>query len=173
MSNQPSMETWTNTTAGRVFIRKIDARGTLAGELLGSGRSIHLSPQERRINQEMAATKELDVFSNGTLQPVRLLDGDEDYAEIASNPNHISESDIRSLVKGHHKTLDKRLRDIQNPSALQRMLALAHEEDATVGTIEKIRARMQEIAPSLYEEVTPVGGPVKDRDGGLRAVTPR
>jgi hypothetical protein len=167
------IETWENTTKGRVFVRKFDARGQLAGELVGAGRSFHLTPQERRINQEMAASEGLDVFKNGILQPVRLLEGDEDYEEIASNPNHVSDSDIRKMVKSHHKTFEKRLSEIQNPSALQRVLEIAKAEDCSISTEAKIKTRLQELSPSLYEEVVPAGGPDMDHRGGTKAVTPR
>lgn len=165
------METWENATKGRVWIKKFGADGRLRDEIVGSGRSIHLTDAERRINQEMAATEELDVFKNGILQPLRILDGTEAAKEIAENPNHLSDSDIKSLVRGHHKTLDARLKAIRNPSALQRLLEAAREEDASISVLERIKARLSEVAPSLYDEVTPIGGDA--RDGGLRPVTPR
>lgn len=167
-------ETWENSTPGRVVVRKFDARGTLGHELVGSKRKIAITPQERKINQEMAASEDLDVFKNGTMQPVRLIEGNEETQEIASNPNHVSESDIRAMVKGHHKTLEKRLTEIRNPSALQRLLEVARDEDASVSTVEKIKARLQEVSPSLYEEVTPVGGPSGPGPVGVtKAVTPK
>lgn len=165
-------ERWENATKGRVVIRKFDARGNLGHEMVNAGRSINLTPQERKTNQEMAATEELDVFSNGTMQPLRLLEGTEEAKEIASNPNHLSDSDVKVLVKGHHKTLEKRLVDISNPSALQRMLEVARVEDCSVSTVQKIQDRLMEVAPSLVQEVTPVGTSGDDKIG-LRPVTPK
>lgn len=166
------LESWMNSTPGRVWVNKFDARGNLAAEIIASGRTFHLSPQERRVNQEMAASEELDVFSNGTLQPVRLLEGDESDVEIASKPNHLSDSDIKDLVKAHHKTLEKRLEQISNPSALERVLEAALEVDASVSTVERIKSRMREVAPSLYTEVATVSGPAVGREK-LKAVTPK
>lgn len=175
------METWTNQTASRVWVKKFGADGRLRDEIVAGDRPVHLTRQERQINQEMAANEELDIFKNGTMQAtdatMKLLDGTEDAKEIAENPNHLSDSDIKSLVKSHHKTLEGRLKEIRNPVALQRLLEAARTEDASISTVERIRARLAEVAPSLYEEVTPVGGPsgqiADPRQGGLRAVTPK
>lgn len=167
-------ERWENATKGRVVVRKFDARGNLGHEMVNPGRAVNLTPQERITNQELAANEELDVFKNGTMQPLRLLDGSEDAQEIASNPNHLSDSDVKSLVKGHHKTLEKRLSEITNPAALQRLLEVAKSEDSSISTVQKIQDRLTEVAPSLVSEVVPVpSGGMTDAPVTIKPVTPK
>mgnify|MGYP003340307929 FL=1 len=69
-SNQ---EAWKNVTPGTVAVLKFDKRGDLAHEIISGGKMVNLTPEERRINQEMCAEEELDFFTNGVLVPVRQI----------------------------------------------------------------------------------------------------
>lgn len=170
----PETETWRNATRGRVWVKKFGADGKLRDEIVASDRVVHLTPQERLMNQEMAAREDMDVFNNGILQPVRLIDGSEEAKEIAGNPNHITDDDITKLVKSHHKTLDARLKDISNPAALQRMLEVAKEQDASFSTVGRIKERLGEVAPEMVNEITQVTTQTDPQGmGGIRPVTPR
>lgn len=184
------LETWKNPTAGRVWVNRIDHRGDLKKvEIVGSGRVVHLSPAERRLNQEMAANVDQDVFANGTLTPIRLVGDDaEEAAAFAANPNMMTEGDMRTLVakpKGKADTFVERLGEIKNPGTLQRLLSLAREEDASLSRVEAIQARLGEVAPAIHVErvsstaPTPVSAeaaaspsPSSRRQGSSRAVTP-
>lgn len=171
-----TMETWENGTLGRVVIKKFGADGKLRDEVVAGGRTFHITEQERRINQEMAATQSLDIFTNGVLQPneatMKLLDGTESAREIAENPNFIGEADLKALVKSHWKALQSRLQEIDQPHALVRLLEIAKETDASYATVSRIQERLQEVSPTSYTEVVTVGGPVDTRSG-IKPVTPR
>lgn len=172
-------ETWQNVTAGRVVINRIDHRGELTKTtIVDPGKKFSLTTEERKMNQELAARADLDVFSNGFLQPVRILDSVDDAREIAANPNLMSEAEMRALMKPSVKTPDfaQKLATVTNSAALERLLALAEEEDATISKHEAIRARLREASPDLFAErvaetASPVGagGPSQRRP---RAVTP-
>jgi hypothetical protein len=170
MSNT-DLETWKNATLGRVVLKKYNQRGELSDEMVGGGRVFHISPKERRINQEMAANSDLDMFKNGQLTPVRLIDTEEDAKELASNPNAMSETEMHELFKGNWKTFDARVQQVSNAVTLQRMLQVASEMDATLRQVEVVKARLEEIAPSEITEITPAGS--VDERTGLRPVTPR
>jgi hypothetical protein len=168
-------EAWRNHTAGTVFVRRLDHRGDFnRHEEVGSGRVCHISPEERRMNSEMAASEELDMFRNGTLQPLRLLDTSDEARELASNPNVMSEADMRALVKGHHKTFESRLGSIRSLSALQRLRAIAHDEDAPVKRVEAIEARIRQVQPGMAQRPAPSAASAGDgRMSFGRPVTPR
>ena len=185
-----TLETWKNPPAGRVWINRLDHRGELGKvEIIGSGRVFHLSPAERRLNQEMAVNPDLDIFTNGTLTPIRLLGTDEaEAAAFANNPNLMTESDMRNLVgkaKGKQDAFAERLAGIRNPATLERLLALAREEDAPLSRVEAIQARLAELGQSFVQErvattAVPISGDTPDRgparknarEGAARAVTP-
>lgn len=171
---EKELETWENGTRGRIGVLKFDRRGELRNELVRPKARVHLTPDERKINQERAAEDRLDVFQNGHLIPVRLLDGTEDAKEIASNPNLMAESDLRELFKRQWKAFGSKVNEITNPMTLNRLLALAEDDDvnATVKQVSIIKARISEVSgEDETVELEPVGD---GRElGGLVPTTPR
>jgi hypothetical protein len=143
-------EVWMNATLGTVFVLKMDHRGELTRhEQVNSGRKFNITTEERRLNMERAADESLNVFTNGTLVPVRLIAEDEESRELASNPNAMSESDMASLLSGHFKTFEAKLNQIRNSSTLERMLAVAYEQDASVKRVDRIRERLDQVGSGL------------------------
>jgi hypothetical protein len=95
---------------------------------------------------------------------VRLIDSAEDYAEHANNPNNLSESDMVDLFKLSAAAFKKRLAEIQNPAAMDRIVTLSEDESnkATLAQVKAAQARLEELRPSkigkqLFKEtaVTP------------------
>lgn len=150
-------ETWTSTRAGDLYLETIDAQGNLKTTVVRSGGKITLTPMERQINQERAYSDDVDFFKNGALVPVRLLESAEDYAEIANNPNHIDEKDMLDILKLNTNALKKRLSEVTNDQAVERMLELARDEDNDLDiTMAKFRAienRLTELRPDEREIV--------------------
>jgi hypothetical protein len=186
------LETWKNPTEGRVWVNRLDHRGELTRtEIIGSGRTFHLTAAERRLNQEMAVNPDLDIFSNGTLTPVRLIGTDDaEAAAFASNPNLMTEGDMRTLVaRPKGKATDQfneRLATIRNPATLERLLSLAREEDAPLSRVEAIQGRLAEVSstpmpservvttalPSNTDATEPSSAGKRSRMPASRAVTP-
>lgn len=169
------LEMWENPGRSRVVVTKLAANGQRRSEIVNGGRKFHISPLERRMNQELAFNEKLDVFKNGTLRPVRLIEGTEDAAEIASNPNHMSDSEMIDLLKGHAKTFAKRLNEIENGGTIERLLELAEspEVDASTSRVQLIRDRVAELSPGDVEEVVATGQVHDGMAGGIKAVTPK
>lgn len=176
------LEAWQNATKGRVVVRKYGVGGDIRQEMVGPNRVIQLSPQERRLNQELAWSEEADAFLNGTLQPVRLVEGDEDAEALASHPNHLSDTAAKKMFS---QSLDKfaaRLEEITNPAAMERLLGLA--EDPTTGASFHQHKMVEERLTKLLapEKIDHIKGHAPARDGRpdleiiegqSRAVTPR
>lgn len=150
----PDFETWKNATAATVVITKRDRSGNEVHEIINGGRNFTLTRDERLLNMDRAATDDLDVFKNGMLVPVRLLEGDEDAVEIAANPNLMTDTDMQALFKGHWRTFEAKVTEIRNPLALGRLLEIAQEIDATVRQVKIIEDRLEEVGPKGYTEVT-------------------
>lgn len=156
---KPKLETWQSGVKGIVAVKKFDRRGELKDEVIRAGQKFTITTEERIFNQDRAANPDLDDFRNGRLIPVRLLDGTEDAKEIASNPNLIGEGEMADLLKGHFKTLESKLKSISNTVALQRFLAVAEQNDATIKQVAAIRERIEEVNPVtvVERESRPVG----------------
>lgn len=158
MMFQPEeLETWKNSSRGTVVLKKFGERGTLVDEVVPGGRKIQLTPRERRYNQEIAANEELDVFHNGMLTPVRLIETEEDVAEIASNPNVITDSEMAELFKTNQKTFTAKVKAIQSLVVLERLAEIAKAQDARQSQIQVIEERIDEVNPSKVVERTRVG----------------
>lgn len=170
------LETWQNATKGRVVLKRNGANGPRA-EMIGPNKLFHITPVERRINQEAAATEELDVFLNGTLQPVRIPEDTEDYQALTSNPNLLG--DDEQIIRLFNAALDvfiERLSEIKQPAALERLRELSQidETGATVAQARAIVARLAEVQPELSNIHPDSPGTGTERVGSaVKAVTPR
>jgi hypothetical protein len=164
--NPHAKETWQNVTRGSVGILRLDVRGIEYGQVVQAGGKVSLSADERRLNQDRAATPPQDLFSNGTLVPAgswaaQLVsdDANDEYREIASNPNFMAESEMKELFKLRIDTFRKRLAEFQNPALVERVLELAHEHDAKASQVQAIKDRLSDFRPELLVEVESTGGP--------------
>lgn len=140
-------ETWQNATKGRVAVVQHDPKGGFRQTLVKGGGTIAISTEERVLNNDMAANEKLDVFKNGTMVPVRLIDGTEDLASIQSNPNLKSEGDLRDMFALQWKKFESEVGQIDNVTTLYRMREIAQEGDATVRQVNVIEARLADIDP--------------------------
>ncbi len=139
------LETWQSQARGRIVVKKRGEYGVEVEEMIPGGRTLHITHADRRMNQERAASSDLDVFSNGMLAPIR-LGGSAD--EFEQNANHLTESDMVALVKTHPKTFDKRLSEITNPVVIERLLEIAKAEDCTVKRVEALEAALDAVNPN-------------------------
>lgn len=162
-------ETWKNASRGKVWVRKTDRRGELKDELIKSGGLVKISTDDRQYNQELAASDRSDCFKNGRLVPVKILDTTEDAAEIAANPNLMSETDMVDLLGAHFKTFEKKIGEITNSVTLNRILDLAEERDEKVSKINLVKTRILDVSGNAPVEISVTG----DSGGGMGAVEPR
>lgn len=157
-------ETWKNATRGNVGVMKFDVKGNEVGTVVRAGKTVTLSVDERRLNQDKARSKKSDLFTNGTLEPVRLIDDPEltesaEYKEIVDNPNFISESEMREIFSAKRiDTFRNRLAEIENINVLSRIRQMADAEDAKVSQIDAIEERLAELRPANVVEIQTVGG---------------
>lgn len=141
--NDEAVEVWKNTAAGMRWCQVVDARGRENAKLVQSGRAFTITPFNRQLNQDMAASPKQDLFRNGTFVLVKAAK-DTDMDEIES-PDSLTDSEVLGLV---HDILAKTLtaeqvvRDITSPIALNRIhTQLVLEEDAPKHAIEVVKAK--------------------------------
>lgn len=150
-------EAWQNTSRGSVYVKKYGARGEETTVRVLGGQVVTLSPEERRLTTMAIPpkNKHLNVFENGVLVPLQLVDSAEDYEEIASNPNLLGDSDIREALRQKTPTLKKTLAEISNVNLVRRFQELAAEEEdkMTMPKIRAIEARLEELTASEVKKV--------------------
>lgn len=161
-------EVWKNATVGQVVIQRSSPNGLVRHELITGERTFSISPDDRRMNQNLAANSDLDLFANGTLQPVNLPEDTE--PGLLENPNHIPDSQLPSFFRLQIRTFTKRIEAITNMAMLERLRELGPGQDATVRQMEVIGARLAEVSPRVNppEEETDSQGMRR-----VRPVTPR
>lgn len=171
----PDLETWESSIAGRVVLKLRNTLGTLTATMVGPGKRAHLSPADRRYNQDKYATAAQDPFQNGTLRPVRLVEDDPDTAKLLSNPNLISADEMRALFKKPLPAFEARLATITLPVTIREIRRIAEDvEGATIRQLKAIEARLEAVAPTRFAEVTVAGGDPDDESPPAgRAVSAR
>jgi hypothetical protein len=148
---EAELEVWRNAARGLAVIKKFGVMGQIIEEQVQGGKTVHLTPKERRLNQEKAADDSLDVFKNGMLVPVHLIDSEEDTEELQANTNAMSESAMKALFRSQMPTFKAKIAEISNPTSLQRLVEVCGEVDGSVRQLETIQARLAEVSPQVTE----------------------
>jgi hypothetical protein len=147
MDQAPKMvEVWKNVAKGMRWYTRFDIAGRETDGKVMGGRTFTLTPFERQINQEKAATADLDLFRNGTFVLVR--EAAETQLEEIRSSSSLTQSEIESLVleiMAEPEQLDSVLAEIaDSPTTLDRFkeFAIAHGLDQPL--VEKIEAAFHE-----------------------------
>ncbi|QBQ74866.1 hypothetical protein [Caudovirales GX15bay] len=137
------VEVWRNASAGKVYINRIGEYGRKFSEVISAGRAFQITPTERRLNQSACAQADLDMFTNGTLEPVNLLDDEPDTERLRTNPNLITDRDMRALFRLKGEVFRQRIEQITNTAAIHRLLEAARDEryNASLAQFEALKLR--------------------------------
>lgn len=146
-STEDAMELWENATEASTVVQKIGADGNLREERVDGGRKLHITPRDRKTNQEICAEEENDPFLNGMLVPVRLLN-DDDKLQFANNPNVMDQDEMKKLVKGHAASFAGRLGEVTNVILVKRWIEVAKEADAPFKRVQALEGRLAQLKPS-------------------------
>lgn len=160
-SSDTRHEGWRNGGAGLISVQRYDARGELKSEEVPAGRILNITPAERRMNEEMAVSDELNLFKNGMLTPVRLIESDEDFESIKSNKNLMSEEDMREVLKAK-RNFKSTIAEVSNVGTLRRIAEIAKEDgsDVTLNQMKLLEERIIALVePVVVNEVEVVSGP--------------
>lgn len=166
------VETWRNNMPGKVTITRVGEYGRKVVDIVSGYRTFQVTPQERRMNQAAAASEDLDIFVNGTLSPVELIDGEPDTAALRANPNMLSEDELPKLFQLKGDQFADRVGRITTIAPIARLIELARDSryDATLSQYETLKSREVELRGSLDERPS---RPESPTDGLPKGVTPR
>lgn len=134
------LEVWKNVAKGMRWYTRFNAQGLESDHRVMGGRTFTLTPFERQINQEKAATPELDHFRNGTFVLVRASEG-TNQDEILS-PSSKSASELEEMVQrvlAEPEEIDLILKELTSPVSIDRLLEFLVAYDAPQEAIDKTR----------------------------------
>ncbi len=121
------LETWRSTRSGRIGIIRLGDYGRTRRERIEGGRTFTITPGERRLNQNAVARPEQDVFTNGAFLPVSLLPDEPDTPTLLSNPNVVTDLDMRGILKLRGDGLLDRISPITNISVIDSLIEMARQ----------------------------------------------
>lgn len=161
------VETWRNETEGLITINRVGEYGRPIVDLIDAGRTFTVTPQERRMNQNACYSRELDIFVNGALRPIDLLDGEPDTELLRKNPNTFTDDELKRIFALDGIHFVERIGEISNAGAIARILDLARDPayGATLAQYEAIRAREADVKGQVGQQEgrEPTGRPVTPR----------
>lgn len=135
-------EIWKNVSRGKRGILRAQAGSKPKRELVNPGREVVLTRADREAYHRVAADDSLDVFKNGALVPVEILD-ETVMREFADNPNLITEDDMVKLFKMPQVKFEEKLGQINNIYALERMMEIAeNSENIAVRKYKRVSEKM-------------------------------
>lgn len=149
-------EEWQSVTESQIWVIRLDSRGDDRYEAIEGARTFYISTEERLITQERIYDDTMDPFVNGSFRPLSTPES----ISIATNPNALSDEDIRRLLRSTQQVWDAQMVAITSAATLRRMVETAEkmvEEDVDISMkrFRFIQERLDEVAPSRRQIVDP------------------
>lgn len=165
------VETWENIAGITNYVIRLDMRGEERPEAVNGKRTFMISTKERKITQDRILEKKNDPFLNGAFRPVIVPDS----VNIESNPNALSDDEIKSIFVSSELAWDEWMNTIDSGETLRRMLDLADGADITLKRFRQLEARLEAVNPPKritqrdqeeYDKLGPTGAPGGSGPGG-------
>lgn len=167
---QSTLEVWKNTSLGPRWVVVFDLQGRETTRVISGETTFTITTFERQINQERAATPELDLFRDGTF--VLVKGSKETQVSEVESPQSMTDAELVQFVndvvyadgtvKERIVLLNERLDLIESPVTLQRMFeAFAMNDDTptSITAVVKKKMALKQGSPQEREIVTvPTGG---------------
>lgn len=141
----PEFEVWENATQSNLVIRKRGEYGVEQEERVTGRKRLEITARDRRMNEDRIANPRNNPFRNGTLVPLVLTAESHDAEELVNNPNLMTEEEMKALVGAPDKRFNERLKTIDNATVLQRLLAVAGEQDVRLSRYAAIEAHLDDV----------------------------
>jgi len=138
------VEIWKNSSAGMRWYKVLDRLGQQVGKTVQGGRTFTLTPFDRQLNQDEAASPEQDLFRNGQFVLIKAAQ-DTNMAEIESSDS-FTDSELTALVHeilAKDKTIEAAIHFIESPVTLTRLMEELVIEDAPASAIAIVKAKKE------------------------------
>lgn len=139
-------EVWKNVTPGLRYYIEMDPLGRQTHGLVQAGRTFTITPLERQINQQGAASPEQDMFRNGSF--VLVQETDETILDEVVSPNSVSDGEIEVAVHealaGDEESIMQILDNVSSAVTAQRVLEELVVQDGPASLVEAAKAKVDE-----------------------------
>ncbi len=150
MDAPKNVEVWRNTANGPRWYVTYDVHGRESSKVVPPNRTFTLTVFERQINQEKAASPELDLFRNGTFLLQKPSEETSEH-EITS-PNALTDQELEelalNLTQGHDE-VESVLERITTPNTLHRLMEQLVAEGADEEILAPVREKYHETEGSV------------------------
>jgi len=150
MAGDEKLEVWKNTTTGMRWAKFHDRGGNEQTKLVQGGRTFAITPFDRQVNQDMAATPAQDLFRNGTFTLVKAAE-DTNMDEIKS-PDSLTDNELAALsqeIQGTPERVDYFTKDIVAPIALGHLVEQLVVDGAPKDAIAFVKAKRDKFDKSV------------------------
>lgn len=137
------VETWENISPITNFVIRLDMRGDEKPEGIMGPRQFMITTKERKITQDRITDSKYDPFLNGSFRPVIVPDS----VNIKTNPNALSDDEIKSILVSSALAWDEWMKTIDSPETLRRMIDLAGDSDMSLKRFRELTSRLEEVSP--------------------------
>ena len=153
VTSKSTVELWKNTANGMRWYIEFDVRGAETTKTVTGGRTFTISTLARQVNQERAASPDMDLFRNGTFLLVK--ESDETNRDEIESPESITDEQIETMVNevmAKNLTIEEAIKGIESVVTLQRIYEQLVVEDASKAAIDTVKAKISGKQPTVAVE---------------------
>lgn len=159
------IEVWKNQAAGMRWYKILDRQGHEIGKTVHGYRTFTLTPFDRQINQDKAASPEQDLFRNGNF--VLIKKAVDTHMDEIESPDSFTDAELTTLVHevlAKDKTIDAAIHFVESSVTLGRLLDELVIEDAPKSYIDVVKAKKdsKEDTIAAEREFVSEGGPPEE-----------
>lgn len=172
-SSTPELEEWESVVRGTRGITRYSEKGERSPEIVPPGSIFHITPDERRRNQQRVRDKAKDPFSNGAFRLRTAVDSDANSvaAKKISEKGAKADDDLQTILETPFgPKFTAKIDALSGSVAFERLYRLAREQEVGAKKIDMIGARLKELDPDvvLVGEKLGVGAENPDDPGNVK-----
>ena len=157
------VETWESVSDAQNYVIREDRRGDETPIHIQGHQQFKITTYERILTQDKVRDSKYDPFTNGQFRPVVVPDS----ISVKTNPNALSDDDIRRIFVASDTAWDAYMEVIDSPATLRRMLDLAEDADLSLKRFRQLESMESDANPmrrvvqkdqEQFDKMGPVGG---------------
>jgi hypothetical protein len=153
MEPRERVEVWKNTAAGMRWYTTLDRLGNEKGKTVQGGRTFTLTPFDRQMNQDNAASPEQDLFRNGSF--VLIKPAKETIMGEIESSDSLTDAELETMVHevmAENVTIEAAVHFIDSPVTLHRIAEQLVISDAPQSAVAFVREKKDSKEATVAQE---------------------